>query len=176
MNKLIKICGLIMLLLLLMASNVNQSETEITINKINIEKEELFPSIRNFRLYSVNGELVSLKDYIGKIVILEFWAPWCRYSQEQVNVLSKIQKHYGQKDVEVIAIAIDDMQSANKFIKQHPEINYKNLHGNQYYAQAFNVWGTPTIYVLDKELKIRKKFSGYVDQKTLEKEIKKIKL
>ena len=50
-----------------------------------------------FRLTDASGKTAKLKDYHGKVVLLDFWATWCTGCKEEIPWFSGFQKTYGQK-------------------------------------------------------------------------------
>src|SRR4051794_27268493 len=59
-------------------------------------------------LRDVNGKPQSLSDYHGKIVILNFWATWCVPCRNEMPMLSKIQKKYQDRGVELLGASLDE--------------------------------------------------------------------
>jgi thiol-disulfide isomerase/thioredoxin len=69
----------------------------------------------------LRGERVSLEQYRGKIVVLNFWATWCVPCKEEMKLLSAAQDVYAQRGVTVIAASLDedkDRKYVDKFIKK----------------------------------------------------------
>lgn len=141
-----------------------------------ITEAKTYPAAIEFSLYSPNlKRTISLSDYTGKTVVIFFWASWDRYSREQIDMMANIQKKLNKKEFEIIAIALDSAEETRRFFDKKPELlNFITLCGNKYLMETYNVWGLPAIFIIDKEQKIRKKFSGYVSDKTLLKELKKV--
>lgn len=61
----------------------------------------------NFSLQDLEGNTVSLEEYRGKIVIVNFWASWCSVCRSEKPSLEKLQAEYGKDNVVVLAIASD---------------------------------------------------------------------
>jgi thiol-disulfide isomerase/thioredoxin len=61
----------------------------------------------NFTLQDQAGKTVSLADYTGKIVIVNFWASWCSVCRSEKPSLEKLQAEYGKDNVVVLAVASD---------------------------------------------------------------------
>ena len=58
-----------------------------------------------------SGEVRTVKQYEGKIVVLNFWATWCKPCLEEMPLLDSIQKRYGEKGVQVIAVSADQKET-----------------------------------------------------------------
>jgi peroxiredoxin len=65
-----------------------------------------------------NGQLKALKPYIGKIVVLNFWATWCEPCREEMPELSSLHDAYKDKNVVVLGVAVDDVGNISEFSKQ----------------------------------------------------------
>lgn len=62
------------------------------------------PKAINFQFTDINGKTISLSDFRGKWVLVNFWAPWCPLCWAEVPVLNELNKH---KDFVVIGIGLD---------------------------------------------------------------------
>ena len=56
-------------------------------------------------------------EWDGKTVIVNFWATWCRPCRRELPMLNEIQQQYAGQDVQIVAIALDDRQAVEGFIK-----------------------------------------------------------
>ncbi len=139
-------------------------------------EEKTYPEAIEFALYSPSlKKTVRLSEYAGTNVIVFFWAGWDRYSREQVDMLAAVQKKLNKKEIKVIAVGLDSAEEIRSFFdKKVDTVDFITVCGNKYLMESYNVWGLPAIFIIDKEQKIRKKFSGYVSDKTLIKELKKV--
>jgi thiol-disulfide isomerase/thioredoxin len=75
---------------------------------------------------NAGGEEVSLKDWRGKVVLLNLWATWCGPCREEMPMLDRLQKELGSDNFEVVALAVDKagLEGAGKFFRN---IKVKNL-------------------------------------------------
>ncbi len=64
------------------------------------------------------GQPQNLKQYAGKIVVLNFWASWCEPCREEMPELSKLHETYKDKNLVVLGVAIDDVAAISKFVKE----------------------------------------------------------
>lgn len=121
-----------------------------------------------FSLPDLTGADMSLDQWQGKVVILNFWATWCSACLEEMPVLDDL---YRQKmtTLMVIGIAVGDSQSAvEAFIKAHP-VRYPILLDESGVTGAtYQVLGYPTTYFLDREGIIRAKHVGALTHRILE--------
>lgn len=110
----------------------------------------------DFSLQSVNGKTVSLSDFKGKVVVLDFWATWCGPCRKGIPDLIDIQKQFKNK-VAVIGISLDqDNTKADlvPFIKKFG-INYPVLYANMDVVMNYgNIQAIPTTFIIDQYGKI----------------------
>ena len=117
---------------------------------------------------------VSLSQYRGKIVVLNFWATWCPPCIEEMPSLVALQKRMQAqgKDVVVLAVSLDDdANDYHKFLKEYGvdfvtvrEAGEKTDKG--VLAPVSEQYGTiqvPETYIIDRNGMIRRKFIGAVD-------------
>ena len=67
-----------------------------------------------------NGVNKALKQYKGKIIVLNFWATWCPPCREEMPELSALNTEFSQKNVVVLGIAIDEIALIKEFATQTP--------------------------------------------------------
>lgn len=127
----------------------------------------------NFTLYTLDGDEVKLSDYLGKVVILDFWATWCPPCRKGIPDLISIQNEY-KDDLVVIGISLDQPATQDQllpFIESYG-INYPIVLGDLEVSAAYgNIQAIPTSFVIDKEGNIFNKHIGLVSKSTLVEEI-----
>ena len=134
----------------------------------------------DFTLADLSDKRVSLKDYKGKIVLLDFWATWCPPCRQSIPELVDLQKRYRDQGVVILGISMDDpRQFNNQYLmafKEKFRINYSILRANGQvaldYFGASNM-AIPTLFVVNREGKIVDKFVGFMPGQ-VEKSIKKL--
>jgi peroxiredoxin len=118
----------------------------------------------DFTLQNEKGRTVSLKDFAGKYVVLEFWGTWCGYCIKEMPRLKACYSKYSDK-VEFIGIDYkDNRQSWIKAISKY-ELNWTNLIAvNDEVREKYGVEGFPTKIIIDREGKIVLKTTGESDE------------
>ncbi len=110
----------------------------------------------DFTLPDTSGKMVSLKDFRGKIVYIDFWGTWCGPCIGEIPHLKEIEKKFhDNEDIVFLSIALDnDVEAWKKFIAA------KELGGIQLFAegafgnktpQDYAISGVPTFMLIDKE-------------------------
>jgi cytochrome c biogenesis protein CcmG, thiol:disulfide interchange protein DsbE len=82
----------------------------------------------DFTLKDISGKDVSLKDYKGKFVLLDFWATWCPPCQTTIVELIDLQNKFKDKGLVILGVSIDDVKTTDdkklaEFVKEK-KINY----------------------------------------------------
>jgi peroxiredoxin len=116
---------------------------------------------------------VSLSQYRGKIVVLNFWATWCPPCVEEMPSLVQMQKKFQDKGVTVLAVSVDDDPDAyHKFLKDHAVdlLTVRDPGGpktdqgvNAPVASRYGTYKFPESYIIDRNGIIRRKFIGAID-------------
>jgi DsbE subfamily thiol:disulfide oxidoreductase len=117
---------------------------------------------RNFTLKSVEGETeISLEDYRGKPVVLNFWASWCGPCKEELPLFESTWKEYKDKGVVFLGVDVmDDKGNAAEFIETEG-ITYTNLHDpSGEVSSKYGVVALPATFFIDKEGNIAYKNYG----------------
>jgi cytochrome c biogenesis protein CcmG/thiol:disulfide interchange protein DsbE len=126
-----------------------------------------------FSLKDINGKEVSLSDFKGKVVILDFWATWCGPCRSEIPDFIALQKKYGGKGLQVIGISVDkDKNALSKFYKDNG-MNYPvALTDGAVESKYGGIRGIPTTFIIDKSGKIVKKYVGATSKEQFEGDIK----
>jgi thiol-disulfide isomerase/thioredoxin len=74
----------------------------------------LAESAPKLSLKNLPGQTQKLSSLRGKIVVLNFWATWCEPCQDELPRLSKLAEAYTGKNVQFVAVSIDDEKNRNK--------------------------------------------------------------
>lgn len=126
---------------------------------------DLTPS---FTVKQIDGTPISLSDYKGKVVLVDFWATWCPPCVESIPHLNEIATSYGPKGIAVIGLTVDrDLEPVPKFIKDH-EIGYPIGVATPAEIELFGgVSGIPTLIIIDRKQRVVAKLVGYQEPAVL---------
>jgi cytochrome c biogenesis protein CcmG, thiol:disulfide interchange protein DsbE len=107
---------------------------------------------------------VSLADYKGKVVLLNFWATWCPPCVQEMPSLVQLQQRWKDKGVVVLAVSLDvDDGGYHKFLRDHNISLVTVRDGDKRTSDMYGTFKYPESYIIDREGKIRRKFIGAVD-------------
>ena len=124
----------------------------------------------DFTLPDLQGKDVSLADFRGKIVVLDFWATWCLPCIYQVPVLNEFwSAHQESGDVVVIGVAIDveGAEIVAPWIEEHG-VEYQIVIGDEGLARKFGAMGFPTLAVITPDGRIDSLHVGIMELEELE--------
>jgi peroxiredoxin len=103
----------------------------------------------DFTLNTLDGKKISLKDFRGKVVLLNFWASWCTPCREEMPAMEKLYQEYKDKNFVVLAVAVKDRkQDAVDFVKEL-KISYPvALDPEAQVGSLYGAWGLPATYII----------------------------
>jgi peroxiredoxin len=138
-----------------------------------------------FTLRDTTGKKVSLSDYKGKAVVIDFWATWCAPCKVEIPWLVKLREQYASQGLEVLGISEDDLDQDDQkaLLKEKKEItdaaaklgiNYPVLFDEKEVAKPYGgIDALPTTFYVDREGKVVAATLGLVDRDEIEANIKK---
>ena len=121
-----------------------------------IEPGRLAPE---FTLARRDSSLVSLADYRGKVVVLDFWASWCSPCRASFPWVREFYEEYREKGVEIIGVSIDENKASwEKALDEErlpwPQVIDEIEKGRSRVGGLYHVLAVPMFVVVDKEGKI----------------------
>ena len=157
----------------LMAYGVLQAKPDQSIDSAVFAGQRKLAPVRSIPQLGNPKGTISLKDYRGKIVVLNFWASWCTECRAESPALERAHRRYGKRGVVVLGADVDDLASdARKFINQfkltYPMVRYSSNNA----AKDFGTKALPETFVIDRSGKIVTLRRGPVDDEWLNKTLK----
>lgn len=108
----------------------------------------------DFRIPDVDGNPVSLQDYDGKYVLIDFWASWCNPCRKANPELVKIHREYSGERFDILGISVDDYRDKwLAAIEQDalPWTNVSNVRGWDEITDLYGVKAVPQNFLLDPD-------------------------
>jgi peroxiredoxin len=123
-----------------------------------------------FTLPDLDGHSVSLSDFRGKVVVVNFWATWCPPCRAEIPDFVRMQARYRARGLEFVGLSVDagGARDVRPFAEEQG-VNYPMLIADERVANSYGgIVGIPTSFVIDRQGKIVKRFVGYTDPKVWE--------
>jgi len=151
----------------------------------------------NLTAKGLDGKVVRLSDYRGRVVVLNFWATWCPPCRAEIPHFVDLSKAYEDSGVVVLGISMDrgEVDKVRAFAAQYG-IGYPMAMGNIEIVRDFskvegiptvrspgsgevsmengNIQAIPTTFIIDQEGYITRKHVGYRERSDLEPELKRL--
>jgi len=124
-------------------------------------------------LKAIHGKPVSLSDYRGKVVLLDFWATWCPPCLKEIPQYIELYDAYKSRGLAVIGISMDESTTSVKRFAKRLKINYPILlgYGRDDLEPAFGELPLPTSFVIARDGRICSKHDGFTAKEEIEREI-----
>jgi peroxiredoxin len=128
--------------------------------------------VADFTLQDLDGNDVSLSDYEGQVVLLNFWATWCGPCKIEMPWFVEFQRKYKDQGFTVLAVSLDeDIDPVGPFVEEY-ELNFPVVWGNEETAQKFGgVAALPTTLVIDREGMVVDSHTGLISKSIYEEQI-----
>ena len=108
----------------------------------------------NFEFQNVKGKKVSLNDYKGKVLVLDFWASWCGPCRQEIPNMKKYYEEFKGKDVEFLSVSIDADKKAWEKARGEENMAWPQgwvTDGGKSVMNTYQFGGIPFILVIDKD-------------------------
>ena len=128
----------------------------------------------DFTLPLLSGEEVTLQEYQGKIIILNFWASWCEPCNKEAPHLQNFYKKH-KRDVEILAINVttkDNRTDVEKFVEKYHLTFPVLLDESGDTSTMYGAFSFPTTIIIDREGTINQEILGPLNDDLLDNLIK----
>lgn len=132
----------------------------------------------DLELPDLEGNLVSLRSFPGKIVVYDFWAVWCGPCVDSLPFLQELEDRYRDEGLVVVGLHVDDnvpsVEEVQAFLDRYGA-EYVNLLSTVEADEAFRIFAMPTTYITDRDGVVRLRHIGFNPSRTperLEKEVR----
>ncbi len=141
-----KICAAVGLFVVALLSGCNAGAQAVSVG-------QQFPDFEGEDLLS--GEKIALKQFRGKVVLIDFWATWCGPCVGEIPNVKKAYNRYHKQGFEIISISLDhDKEDCERFVKRQKMTWHHIFDGRGRLAARYGVRGIPAMYLLGKDGKV----------------------
>jgi len=132
-------------------SSISQANEDVPLNNIAIN--ETPKPISSIIFEDFSGKEINLKNYHGKLIIVNFWATWCAPCKKEMPSLDGLYKNKDFKNLKIFAVNMEQPNQA-KTKNFFSELNMENLEIffdiNLNFVKAFKLRGVPTTILINK--------------------------
>lgn len=129
------------------------------------------------KVTSTSGQSITLANYKGHVLLLDFFATWCAPCRDSIPRLIDLNRRYGKQGLQVLGLSADDeaAQILKDFILDK-RINYPVAPAGEAVLGDYGLRSIPTMFVIDRRGVVVEKMMGYNEtmEKSLEALIKKL--
>lgn len=119
----------------------------------------------DFTFSGINGNMVSLSDYRGKVVLVNIWATWCPSCVDEMPSMENLYQKLKNEDFEILAVSIDSLgaEVVEPFMKKY-KLTFPALMDSEGTLRiAYSTTGVPESFIIDKGGRLVKKIIGPLD-------------
>ncbi|MFQ5798113.1 MAG: cytochrome c biogenesis protein CcdA [Bacteroidota bacterium] len=126
-----------------------------------------------FTLETLEGKTISLSEFGGKIVLVNFWAPWCGPCKQEMPGFERLYEKYQDRGFVIIGVAVQTtIRDIKEFLAEEP-VSYL-IGMKDEVAEQYGIFGLPDSYLFAPDGSLHKRFFGYTTEDKLEKELQKV--
>ena len=117
---------------------------------------------KDFELRSIDGKTYRLSGLKEKVVLVNFWATWCKYCVKENPSLDRLYREFKDDDFIVLGISVDrSVLTVENFLKKNP-VSYPVLMDSKgdVFVKTYTLRGIPITFLINKEGYIVEKFMG----------------
>ncbi len=118
-----------------------------------------------FMLRDLDGKLVSLDDFEGKVVLLNFWATWCPPCRKEMPAMERLYQAYRAEGFVIVGVSVD--QGSPSGVKEFVEklnVTFPILHDrDSIISRLYSNPGVPSSYLIDRRGRITHRVLGEYD-------------
>ena len=119
----------------------------------------------NFQLWDLNGNPISLAEYRGRVVLVNFWATWCGPCRVEMPAMERLYREFNRKDFEILAVSTDPQGVAvTRPFKESLGLSFPILHDSDFrVGVAYGARTLPITFLVDRQGMIRHRIFGARD-------------
>lgn len=174
----ILIIGVLIAIVIVNFWDSNKNEKEVISAKeeipgVDLSEVQIGNPAPDFALLTLEGEKITLSDYQGKKVILNFWATWCPPCKAEMPHMQSFYEKNKENGIEIIAVNLTKAEKHGKdkiadFIKEYGLTFPVPLDEDGSIGMQYQAFSMPTSYIIDTKGIITQKIIGPMDEAMME--------
>lgn len=146
----------------------NHEEAVEAVSSIEDYGLEIGQKAPDFTLETLTGEKLTLQDFKGKKILLNFWASWCGPCKQEMPAMQKVYEQMKEEQIEIIAVNLtfgeENSNDAKSFADEYKLTFPIPLDINGEVQEKYQIYPIPTSYFIDEAGIIRSKYIGPMDE------------
>jgi len=139
-----------------------------------LQKGDKAPALK---LVTTSGQPVTLANYKGYVLVMDFFATWCIPCKESIPHMNALNRKYGKQGLQVLGVSVDEggEREVKSFIAER-KISYPVAVAPEDLQTEYGLRSIPTIYVINKKGMVAEKYQGFSEQtgRAMEETIKRL--
>ena len=122
---------------------------------VSLQPREERKAAPEFVLKDSSGKTCRLKEYRGKVVLLDFWATWCTGCKKEIPWFPEFQRMYGPKGFVVVGVSMDEggWNVVKPFLAE-TRVPYRMLLGDDLTSERYGIQSLPDTFLIDRKGRI----------------------
>src|SRR5438132_5718236 len=138
------------------------------------QRDETGQPAPRFRAKTTAGDQFNNASVKGKVVLFEFWTTWCKYCEEEAELVDGIAKEFSDKGLIVLAVdVLEPDQKVKKYLVEHPRSVPIVLTKDTNLAAMYNAQSYPIYVVIDRDGNIADEQRGAAGETSLRRMLKR---
>ncbi len=122
-------------------------------------------NVPGYKLKTLEGKRISLRDYRGSPLLINFWATWCAPCRKEFPIIKEIEKKFGKDGLIILAVNIDDTRTISgvkSFVSAHSLDFIIPLDPNRKLFNNFRGSSLPLTLLIDASGNVVRTYSGFL--------------
>lgn len=152
------------------SAEIEADVTEAVSENTTAEQVPLELQTEDFTVYDLNGQPVSLSDFLGKPIVVNFWSTWCESCVDELPLFEKLYSEYKESAVFLmINVPMDSAldEKVNSFIDENGYTFPVYCDSDFSAADAYGVWAMPQSLFINKDGKLVQSYNGELSEDKL---------
>lgn len=119
----------------------------------------------NFKVITTSGQPVSLDNYRGYVLAMDFFTTWCPPCKASIPHLVEMNRKYGKQGLQILGQSMDEdgERAVKAFIAEY-RINYPVALAPEQIQLDYGIVSVPVMYIIDKKGKVAEVYRGFSDE------------
>jgi peroxiredoxin len=129
------------------------ASTDSALAALSLMKPARAQPAKDFRVSTPDNRPLSLSDFKGKVVFLNFWATWCKPCEAEMPGMERLYRKYRGQGLVVLAVSEDagGAGAVGPFLKKHGLTFPVGLDPTMSVAGLYGVWALPSTFIIDRK-------------------------